>query len=70
VKSEAGTAVETGGKGGKPPAGDAGTWTTVMSRRVRRLERARGAMRKAAVARAAATRRTAAAIIEYIGKGE
>ena len=37
----AGTAVETGGKGGKPPAGDNGTWTTVKSRRARRMERAR-----------------------------
>ena len=73
----AGTAVETGGKGGKPPAGDNGTWTTVKSRRARRMERARldgtpsGATRKAAAARAAATwrtaatRRTAAAVIEY-----
>ena len=37
----AGTAVETGGQGGKPPAGDNGTWTTVKSRRARRMERAR-----------------------------
>ena len=72
----AGTAIETGGKGGKLPAGDNGTWTTVTSRRARRLERARldgttsGATRKAAAARAAATRRTAVAIIEYYGKGK
>ena len=56
--------------------GDEGTWTTVVSRRARRLERARldgttsGATRKAAAARAAATRRMAAAIIEHFGKGD
>ena len=74
----AGTAVgvAVGVAGGKLPAGDKGTWTTVASRRARRQERARldgtarGATRKAAAARAAATRRTAAAIIEFIGKGE
>ena len=61
---------------GKLPAGGNGKWTTVKSRRARRLERARldgttsGATRKAAAARAAATRRTAAAILEHIGKGE
>mmetsp|Transcript_26897 Transcript_26897/g.72141 ORF Transcript_26897/g.72141 Transcript_26897/m.72141 type:complete len:161 (-) Transcript_26897:77-559(-) len=71
----AGTAVGVPvGVGGKLAAGDNGTWTTVISRRARRLERERlhsttsDAMRKAAVARAAATWRTAAAIIEYFGQ--
>ena len=72
----AGTAVgATVGVGGKLAAGgeDEGKWTTVLSRRARRQERARlegtssGAARKAAAARAAATRRTAAAVIEYYG---
>ena len=37
-----GVAVGEGGKeGGKPPAGGEGTWTTVVSRRARRQERAR-----------------------------
>ena len=63
-------------------AGDAGegTWTTVVSRRAQRQERARliggligtacGATRKAAAARAAAKRRTVAAILDYMGGGE
>eukprot|EP00966_Prymnesium_polylepis_P195487 4531474-Prymnesium_polylepis.1 len=62
---------------GKPQACDEGKWTTVTTRRARRqVERARvdgtacGVARKAAAARAAATRRTAAAIIDYFGKGK
>ena len=73
----AGTAVEaTVGVGGQPPAGGEGAWTTVLSRRARRLERARpdgtssGAARRAAAVRAAATRRTVAAIIEHYGASE
>eukprot|EP00966_Prymnesium_polylepis_P311757 7203887-Prymnesium_polylepis.1 len=67
-------AVGDGVVGGIPPAGDAGAWTTVVSRRSRRqVERARlgdttsGAARKTVAARVAATRRTAAAIIEFFG---
>ena len=60
---------------GKLPAGGEGedTWTTVLSRRARRLAKAHhgvtssGAARKAAAARAAATRRTATAILEHAG---
>ena len=74
----AGTAVgEAGGEGGKSPAGEAGgSWTTVLSRRARRQERAQlgvstgSAARKAAAARAAATQRTAAAILEHYGMGK
>jgi hypothetical protein len=53
-----------------------GKWTTVLSRRARRQERVRlegttnSAARKAAAARAAATWRTVAAILDYVGKGE
>ena len=58
-----GAAVETGEKGGKPPAGNAGAWRTVLSRRARRQAKVQlggtssgaGAARKAAAARAAAT---------------
>ena len=64
----------TPGVGGKLAAGgeDEGKWTTVLSRRARRQERARlegtssGAVRKAAAARAAATWRTAAAVIDRV----
>ena len=70
----AGTAVGLAvGVGGN---GDEGTWTTVVSRRAGRLERARldgttsGATRKAAAARAAATWRTVAAVLEHFGTGE
>ena len=79
-----GVAVGEGGKeGGKPPAGGEGTWTTVMSRRARRQERARlegtacAAARKAAAARAAAMRRRTGrrrshrgVLLEYFGMGE
>eukprot|EP00966_Prymnesium_polylepis_P067650 1571353-Prymnesium_polylepis.1 len=59
---------------GKPLAGEAGgAWTTVLPRRARQQERpqlgvATGrAARKAAAARAAATRRTVAAIVDFAG---
>ena len=67
----AGTAVGPAvGVGGN---GEEGTWTTVLSRRARRQERARlvgtacAAAHKAAAARTAAARRTAAAMIEHLG---
>ena len=70
----AGTAVGLAvGVGGN---GDEDTWTTVVSRRARRLERARldgttsGATRKVAAARAAATWRTVAAILDHVGEAE
>ena len=74
----AGTAVGAAvGVGGNTAAGDEGTWTTVLSRRARRLAKAArpggaagGAARKAAAARAAATWRTVAAILDYVGDGE
>ena len=61
---------------GKGPAGGEGKWTTVTSRRARRLEKARpdgtasSAARKAAAARAATWRRTVAAVVEFLGEGE
>ena len=67
------------GNGGKVAMGDEGadTWTTVLSRRARRLAKARpdgtasSAARRAAAARAAATwRRTVAAVVEFLGEGE
>ena len=71
----AGTAVgATVGVGGNGEDEDA--WSTVLSRRARRQERARlggtvsAATRKAAAARAAATWRKVAAVIEHVGKGE
>ena len=74
----AGTVVETGGRGGKPPAGEAGTWTTVLSRRARRQAKAQlsstlsgaGAARKVAAARVVATWRTVAVVLEHFGTGE
>ena len=76
----AGTAVGAAvGEGGKAAAGDEGegAWTTVLSRRARRLAKAArpggtagGAARTAAAARAAATWRTVVAILDHVGDGE
>ena len=70
-KGQVGEAV---GDGGNAAASDEDTWTTVLSRRARRLERARldgttsGAARRARKAAAARKAATAAAVIEYYGK--